>query len=369
MHTLEAATLLKLQRLGLQLLEAEAPDEAQQLLLQTLLKVVPGVVAGQIEVDRRAARVSVVEQPEILLSDERSRSTLVTENPGLRYVASVGEFAGVRVTDMVSPVAWRLHPLRENLLGPLGVPFSLMCGYRPRPGVLLGWGINRDQNFDDSECAAMAALFPFLKLAAVNRERAQILDKLSCSLAAGGGVIMVKSGRADHLSREAKRLLDQHDLFWSAIACHVLPVLTGGEPCALQTWRGRLHFRTTTIASNLDYGELVVIVKELNDPAVRARATGLSTRQHEVLGALARGATAQAIGRRLGISPRTVHKHLERIYDCFGVNNRLDAVTYARRHVLLEDDDLVLVDLRRQNMPRTRTRTETRHLRRPAAQP
>jgi DNA-binding CsgD family transcriptional regulator len=48
-------------------------------------------------------------------------------------------------------------------------------------------------------------------------------------------------------------------------------------------------------------------------PAVRT-LVGLTAREREVVACLASGATDHQIGRRLGISGRTVGKHLENVY-------------------------------------------------------
>jgi DNA-binding NarL/FixJ family response regulator len=49
-----------------------------------------------------------------------------------------------------------------------------------------------------------------------------------------------------------------------------------------------------------------------------------------VLGLLAEGLTAEAIARALGISPRTVHRHLEHLYRKLGTVDRLTTVMRAR---------------------------------------
>jgi DNA-binding CsgD family transcriptional regulator len=56
---------------------------------------------------------------------------------------------------------------------------------------------------------------------------------------------------------------------------------------------------------------------------------GLTRRQAEVLQHLASGASEQAIAARLGLSVRTVQKHLELIYRRLGVNNRSQAAAIA----------------------------------------
>jgi DNA-binding CsgD family transcriptional regulator len=55
----------------------------------------------------------------------------------------------------------------------------------------------------------------------------------------------------------------------------------------------------------------------------------LTRRELAVLALAARGLTAGAMARRLGISPRTVGKHLERAYRKLGANDRVSAVLRA----------------------------------------
>ena len=55
----------------------------------------------------------------------------------------------------------------------------------------------------------------------------------------------------------------------------------------------------------------------------------LTGREREVLQWLAGGKTDKDIGAILGISPRTVHKHLQRIYEKLGVETRTAAVVRA----------------------------------------
>jgi DNA-binding CsgD family transcriptional regulator len=57
----------------------------------------------------------------------------------------------------------------------------------------------------------------------------------------------------------------------------------------------------------------------------------LTPRELSVLSLMAEGLTAISVGRRLMISERTVHKHLERTYAKLGVTDRLCAVLQARR--------------------------------------
>ena len=52
----------------------------------------------------------------------------------------------------------------------------------------------------------------------------------------------------------------------------------------------------------------------------------LTVRERDVLSSLTSGETDRQIAGRLGVSPRTVHKHLEHIYRKLGVVTRTAAV-------------------------------------------
>jgi DNA-binding CsgD family transcriptional regulator len=67
---------------------------------------------------------------------------------------------------------------------------------------------------------------------------------------------------------------------------------------------------------------------DLDTSAARAR-WGLTEREAEVLGHLGQGLTAEAMARTLGISSRTVRKHLERLYEKSGMHDRLLVVQHA----------------------------------------
>jgi DNA-binding NarL/FixJ family response regulator len=66
-----------------------------------------------------------------------------------------------------------------------------------------------------------------------------------------------------------------------------------------------------------------------NVPAQFSSELGLTTREGEVLSWLSKGKTNRDIAQILGLSPRTVDKHLEQIYAKLGVENRTAAAAIA----------------------------------------
>jgi len=64
-------------------------------------------------------------------------------------------------------------------------------------------------------------------------------------------------------------------------------------------------------------------------PAEFSSELGLTTREGEVLSWLSKGKTNRDIAQILGLSPRTIDKHLEQIYSKLGVENRTAAAAIA----------------------------------------
>jgi DNA-binding CsgD family transcriptional regulator len=65
------------------------------------------------------------------------------------------------------------------------------------------------------------------------------------------------------------------------------------------------------------------------------RPAGLSERECEVLGLLARGLATKQVARRLGISPKTCDHHIQRLYRKTGLSTRAGATLFALEHGLI----------------------------------
>jgi DNA-binding CsgD family transcriptional regulator len=88
----------------------------------------------------------------------------------------------------------------------------------------------------------------------------------------------------------------------------------------------------------LDHAAADAVLAAAGHPTSGSRAGGparLTARESEVLGLLAQGLPNKGIARRLGISPKTVGNHVERIYAKLGVSNRAGAAMRAMQHGLV----------------------------------
>jgi len=66
---------------------------------------------------------------------------------------------------------------------------------------------------------------------------------------------------------------------------------------------------------------------------IQKKWNSLSKREREILRLLAMCATNKFISRELQIAPKTVEKHLERIYQKLGVTSRSEAALWGNEHV------------------------------------
>ena len=100
----------------------------------------------------------------------------------------------------------------------------------------------------------------------------------------------------------------------------IMTALPGNEALRLQ-YMGRLGSHEFLLRLAKDSGT--------ETPAEFSSELGLTTREGEVLSWLSKGKTNRDIAQILGLSPRTVDKHLEQIYSKLGVENRTAAAAIA----------------------------------------
>jgi DNA-binding CsgD family transcriptional regulator len=157
-------------------------------------------------------------------------------------------------------------------------------------------------------------------------------NPMHCRLHAGADRVLRLS---DMLTRRQRARLEYNDAVWRP----------HGIDDALRTWLPAPPGRARSIyleRSGKNYTDRERTLLELVRPHLaRMRlnaesrrgvdaSLGLSPREAEVLGWVARGKTNAEIATVLFISPQTVRKHLEHIFEKLGVRTRTAAAAYAR---------------------------------------
>lgn len=108
---------------------------------------------------------------------------------------------------------------------------------------------------------------------------------------------------------------------------------SSGEPLSLLIGKTAL---TISHLGNIGPDEILLRLeprRAQSEELVLKEKLALTFREAEVLTWVARGKSSRDIGEILGLSPRTVNKHLEQIYAKLGVENRAAAATLAVRTV------------------------------------
>ena len=97
-------------------------------------------------------------------------------------------------------------------------------------------------------------------------------------------------------------------------------------------------------AGRLDPDAVTAVVEAAGEQVPRLeRPAGLTGREAEVLGMLARGLQTKQVARRLGISVKTADSHIQHAYRKIGVSTRAAATLFAMEHGLVASGELPIV--------------------------
>ncbi len=152
----------------------------------------------------------------------------------------------------------------------------------------------------------------------------------------GHGVLLVDAReRIAWHSPQARRWLD--DFFPEATAAAQAWLHThdgGGNDVRTRTVAGLTLIARRLGAVGLGEVMWLLSVRSADAPAPSRLATAsLTPREAEVLSWVAKGKTNRDVGEILGLSPRTVNKHLEHVFEKLGVETRAAAAVLASREL------------------------------------
>lgn len=229
----------------------------------------------------------------------------------------------VSMQDLLPGRAWLHHPLYREVYRPLGLYAHISCAVRDTGTVMYSLSLNRAGR--DFSAHERDQLDQYRRLVSVAWRQVDEHEAVRATLAA-----------LDDDTDQAAVLVFTPDpvqprLVYSSEAMTRLLATEPGVSDAIQAAVAARSSLPARLASGRALR--MTVARSANAVVVRAFApsnAALTEREHQVLRALAHGATAHAIGHQLGISERTVGKHLENIYAKLGVHDRLDAALLAR---------------------------------------
>jgi DNA-binding CsgD family transcriptional regulator len=276
------------------------------------------------------------------------------ENPLISWFRRTGDGRPYRISDMIDQRTFHATVLYKEFYRHMGIESQVAFSLPSRPQLLVGLALTRGrEDFSDREVQLLALARPHLMQAYRSAElrgtRAAVLAALEEGLDTLERHIVVidRQGRVEFASDGALRLLGD-------------PAATGrGLPEELRVWvsehRGKRapsdpflftcagdKVLVRLLPSRRDDRRWVLLLEggtgQLSVAALRT--LGLTARQADTLRRIALGHSLSQTAAEMGISPRTVEKHLQRIYARLGASSLSQAAATAWAAVGVEQSPI-----------------------------
>jgi DNA-binding CsgD family transcriptional regulator len=318
--------------------DAQDREEFRGMVLPGFRGLIPSEYASYNEL-RGTTPIATIAEPELPAWAHPTWERYAPENPLLQRYLRSRDGRAVRFSD-VAP-ARELHrlPIFEHLYLPLGIRHQVAFVLPSTPELTIAVVLSRGRrDFAERDMRLLELARPHLiqayRGATVREQLAATIAGLRTGLDAERTAIVLLDGEGavGFASQAAVELLGRLD-----------EEPRPGYPLggALGSWLRQGQARP---GEAIEAGGEALLVRRLSseagivvliDRAARVfspaalHQLGLTSREAAVLSALAQGLTTQAVARELGISPRTVAKHMQRVHAKLGVRNRAQAVATA----------------------------------------
>jgi DNA-binding CsgD family transcriptional regulator len=317
---------------------ADDLDELRRFLPVGLSELIRTDYASYNEVGSDGAVYATVSYPEVAPEMLADWVRFAHQNPLMSFYARTRDGRAYRFSDVAEPRDLERLELFSEFYRSLGVRHQIAFTLPSPPQLTFGLALSRGgRDYSDRDRDVLNLTRPHLIQAYRNvqaRERAaHLIEALRRGVDAGGEALaIVESGDLSFVSQAARSFLLA--LGWTDGAAAPRALLEPGPTGRL--WDPLLlrNDGENTIVRRLPSGSrdsFVIVFErprtELTDLALRS--LGLSPRESEVLRLLARGQTTATIATGMQISPRTVHKHTERIHAKLGTHDRAQAIATA----------------------------------------
>ena len=311
--------------------------------------VLPGLVPANAiawnEIDTERGRMAAVVEPAEIYTEE-GRATFMAhigDHPLVARHNATGDGRPQAISDYLTAAQFHATGIYQHHYRQIEaedqIAFTL-----PEPRFLIGISLNRPRRgFSRRERQILNTLRPHLIQAYRN---AADFSRLQRSLAAmqvlveqaGEGLILLdRRGQPEFASPRAQETFDR---WFGAGKAGRLPEPVRGwlgsagrtvappMPLHLDQDDARLMVRRVPVPD----GEALLVSEARNDQtAGLLHRLGLTRREAEVLLMVTSGHTIAGTASRLGVSPRTVEKHVEHVYDKLGLDGRVAATNLVRQ--------------------------------------
>jgi DNA-binding CsgD family transcriptional regulator len=256
----------------------------------------------------------------------------------LRQQASA-DFAVHKISDFLSQEAYHRLDLYQDIYRHMGVEYQIAATIKLEPDRVTAVALSRQaSDYTERDRAILEMLRPHLVVAfnnlALASERQTIMESTSLALNEFSSATLIVNPQGHILYHTGPGLQ------WIGItSLGMLPVkisdwlnhsdhAAAGLTHPALTWiseAGEICLRAVPTNHEERWLLVLTLVNGREPSATLADNFGLSKREVEVSRWICHGKTNAEIGAILGISPRTVHKHVEHILRKLGVETRMAA--------------------------------------------
>lgn len=328
--------------------DAEDSHAFHRHVLRELPRLVPSTMISYNDISPEGDPLLLLDPPDEWTEQrERDFLRLAGEHPLIAHYARTGETRPMKISDVMGLREFKRTELYRTVYGPMGVNHQMALTLPAAPGTVVGIALNRDRrDFGERDRAMLGLLRPHLaqmRRDAAVRDAARLLESIVDRTLGGRGRAALSVGRGGGISFATAGALDLLASYvpqWDR-AC-IMPevvaewrrrerarTLSPRRDLVLEGAEGRLVLRLLPAPESGGHDVVLLDDHRVGAGLLALSGLGLSARQAEVLLQVARGRTNAEVAGALHISPRTVQKHLENIYDVLGVRSRAAATARA----------------------------------------
>ena len=311
-----------------------------------LSRLIPSDQIGYNEVDFRSGAAIVVDFPEPFVWEgvEEMLAQYAHEHPVIMHYKTTGDLRALMVSDFLSRKEFHRTAIYNEIYSKLGAQDQIAIGLPGPPWMSIGIAFNRTKNFTERDREILDAVRPHLMHSYQNAiDRSWLMNAIDLVTATyprgivlldfdGSVAMMTNKARlalTDFFGEAGSRLPGELEA-WLTRRRSLRPADLESDPM-FRKKVGDRTFRVRYLPSGfLDKPEMLTIdvhPREIDMGSLRR--LGLTNRQIEVLQAVSRGLSNRQIADEMDVTPATVKKHLEEIYDRLGVSSRAEAVAVA----------------------------------------
>ena len=247
-----------------------------------------------------------------------------------------------KISDFLRQEEYHRLELYRDVYRHLGVEYQIAATLKLEPDRITAFALSRRQNdFTERDRAILEMLRPHLVIAfnhlAVAGERQNLLDcaRLALKEFSSATIIVNTQGRIlYHVGPGLQWIGAARSESLPAAMTHWIseyPLNSRRKAMCLTAPAGEVHIRAVPTTSRNRI--LLVLTLDGDSPSSQGdNDFGLTPRENEVARWICRGKSNADIAAILGISPRTVHKHVEHIFARLGVESRVALTVRLLEH-------------------------------------